>query len=97
MLVLSRKIGEVITIGSNVRITVLSFDRGVIRLGIEAPKEIAIHRKEVYDKIIDLNIQSSQTDVNDIKNLINDNGLNFENTDNLDLDNIVVVKPSNKD
>lgn len=97
MLVLSRKIGEVITIGSNVRITVLSFDRGVIRLGIEAPKEIAVHRKEVYDKIIDLNIQSSQTDVNDIKNLINDNGLNFENTDNLDLDNIVVVKPSNKD
>ncbi|MGA2296722.1 MAG: carbon storage regulator, partial [FCB group bacterium] len=36
MLVLSRKVGEVITVGSSVKITVLGFDRGIIRLGIEA-------------------------------------------------------------
>ena len=51
MLVLSRKIGEVITVGNSVKITVLSFDRGVVRLGIEAPKNIPVHRKEVHDKL----------------------------------------------
>jgi carbon storage regulator len=55
MLVLSRKIGEVITIGSQVQITVLSFDRGIVRLGIDAPKTIPVHRKEVHDKIIRMN------------------------------------------
>ena len=51
MLVLSRKVGEVVTIGNSIEITVISYDRGVIRLGINAPKSIAVHRKEVYDKI----------------------------------------------
>ena len=60
MLVLSRKIGEIITIGSSVKVTVLSFDRGVIRLGIEAPKSIPVHRKEVYDKIIEMNRQAAK-------------------------------------
>lgn len=85
MLVLSRKVGEVITIGSAVKITVLSFDRGVIRLGIEAPKNIPVHRKEVYDKIIELNKKSSTTDVAAIKNAINEAGLKLElpQTDNL--------------
>lgn len=70
MLVLSRKIGEVITVGNSVKITVLSFDRGVVRLGIEAPKSVPVHRKEVYDKIIEVNTQASKTDVNAFKNLI---------------------------
>ncbi len=70
MLVLSRKIGEVITVGNSVKITVLSFDRGVVRLGIEAPKTIPVHRKEVYDKIIEINKQASKTDVNALKNII---------------------------
>ena len=95
MLVLSRKIGEVITIGSSVRITVLSFDRGVIRLGIEAPKEIAVHRKEVYDKIIDLNIKSSQTELSAIKNIMNDSGLKFENIENDELDDVILIKNDN--
>lgn len=96
MLVLSRKIGEVITIGSSVRITVLSFDRGVIRLGIEAPKEIAVHRKEVYDKIIELNIKSSQTELNAIKSIINDSGLKFDDIENDGLDDAVMIKPTNE-
>lgn len=61
MLVLSRKIGEVITIGSEVKITVLNYDRGVVRLGIDAPKSIPVHRKEIYDKIIELNQQAART------------------------------------
>ena len=70
MLVLSRKIGEVITIGSSVKITVLSFDRGIVRLGIEAPKSIPVHRKEVYDKIIEMNRQAAKTEVSSLKKAI---------------------------
>lgn len=60
MLVLSRKIGEVITIGNTITITILSYDRGVVRIGIEAPKDIPVHRKEVYDRIVELNRQAAQ-------------------------------------
>lgn len=63
MLVLSRKIGEVITIGTSVKITVLSYDRGVVRLGVDAPKSIPVHRKEVHDKIIEMNRQAAKTEI----------------------------------
>jgi carbon storage regulator len=59
MLVLSRKIGEVITIGNSIKITILSYDRGIVRVGIEAPKDVPVHRKEVYDRIIELNRQAA--------------------------------------
>lgn len=64
MLVLSRKTGEVITIGGDVKITVVSVDRGVVRLGIEAPRDVPVHRKEVYDRIVELNVQAAHADVN---------------------------------
>ena len=67
MLVLSRKVGEVITIGNSIRVTVLGFDRGFVKLGIEAPRTIAVHRKEVYDKIIEVNQQAAKVEVLDIK------------------------------
>ena len=47
MLVLSRKLGEKIFIGENICITVVDIDRGKIRLGIEAPREVAIYRQEL--------------------------------------------------
>lgn len=83
MLVLSRKIGEVITIGSSVKITVLSFDRGVVRLGIDAPKSIPVHRKEVYDKIIEMNMQATKAEVSTMKKALSKNGVVFNqnNTD----------------
>lgn len=70
MLVLSRKIGEVITVGNNVTVTVLSYDRGVVRLGIDAPKSVDVHRKEIYDKIITLNKKAVKTERNAIKSMI---------------------------
>ncbi len=70
MLVLSRKIGEVITIGSSVKITVVGYSRGVVRLGIEAPKSIQVHRKEVYDKIIELNKQAAKTEIAQLKDAL---------------------------
>jgi carbon storage regulator len=77
MLVLSRKIGEVITVGSSVKITVLSFDRGVVRLGIEAPKSVPVHRKEVHDKIIEMNKLAARTQIDDLKNALNESGVIF--------------------
>ena len=47
MLVLSRKLGEKIYIGDNVCITVVDIDRGKIRLGIEAPRDVPIYREEL--------------------------------------------------
>lgn len=47
MLVLSRKLGERIVIGDNIVVTVVEIDRGKIRLGIDAPKEVAIYRGEL--------------------------------------------------
>jgi carbon storage regulator len=47
MLVLSRKLGEKIFIGENICITVVDIDRGKIRLGIEAPREVSIYRQEL--------------------------------------------------
>ncbi len=86
MLVLSRKVGEMITIGSSITVTILSFDRGVIRLGIEAPKDVPVHRKEVYDKIIDLNKKSSQIQPSAIKSIITETELkiNSQSSDKLD-------------
>ena len=47
MLVLSRKLGEKIIIGDNICITVVDIDRGKIRLGIEAPRDVPIYRQEL--------------------------------------------------
>ncbi len=67
MLVLSRKTGEVITIGNDIKITLVSIDRGVVRLGIEAPRDVPVHRKEVYDRIVELNRQAATADVASIQ------------------------------
>ncbi len=52
MLVLSRQTDETIVIGGNIRVTVLHSRSGAVRLGIDAPAEVAIHRDEVYSKIL---------------------------------------------
>ena len=51
MLVLCRKKGEQIVIGEGIQVTVLVVKGGRVRLGIEAPNAVSVHRKEVYDKI----------------------------------------------
>lgn len=51
MLVLSRKPNESIIINGNIEITVVSVDRGKVRLGIKAPKDVPVHRQEVYEAI----------------------------------------------
>ncbi len=51
MLVLSRKRDESIVIGDNVRITIADIRGGQVRIGIDAPKDVAVHRQEVFDAI----------------------------------------------
>jgi carbon storage regulator len=51
MLILTRRVGETLMIGDDVSITVLGVRSGQIRIGIDAPKEIPVHREEIYKKI----------------------------------------------
>jgi carbon storage regulator len=53
MLVLSRKRGERIMIGNNIELTIMGVHGGTVRLGLEAPKEVAIHREEVFRRVQD--------------------------------------------
>ena len=55
MLVLSRRVGESVMIGSNVRVTVVEARGDQIRLGIDAPRSIAVHREEVFRQVQDAN------------------------------------------
>lgn len=51
MLILTRKIGESLLIGDKVEITVLNIRGSQVKLGVKAPKEIAVHREEIYQRI----------------------------------------------
>ena len=51
MLVLSRRLGEKLIIGDDVKITVLGISGNQVRLGIDAPREIPVHREEIANKI----------------------------------------------
>ena len=53
MLILTRKMGESIHVGDSVIVTVLGVARGQVKLGIEAPRELAVHREEIYRRIQD--------------------------------------------
>ncbi|HZK43220.1 MAG TPA: carbon storage regulator CsrA [Syntrophomonadaceae bacterium] len=61
MLVLSRKKGESIIIGENIEITIVEIQGDVIRLGIEAPREISIYRQELWEEIKKSNQEATQT------------------------------------
>ena len=60
MLVLSRKQHESIKIGDDIEISVVEVEGDKVRLGIKAPKEVEVHRKEVYDKIMEENKQAAK-------------------------------------
>ncbi len=51
MLILSRRVGEAVTIGTDVTITVLSVKGNQVRLGVQAPKSVAVHRQEIFNRI----------------------------------------------
>jgi len=61
MLILTRKLGESITIGDNIKVTVLGIYGRQVRLGVEAPADVIVHREEVYLKIQEENRKASRT------------------------------------
>lgn len=69
MLVLTRKVGEGIIIGDDIRVTVVEIKGGGIRLGIEAPAEKKIYRQELYERIGRENKEAATWDLSDLETL----------------------------
>jgi carbon storage regulator CsrA len=51
MLILTRRVGETVVIGNNVTVTVLGVKGNQVRLGVKAPKDISVHREEIFERI----------------------------------------------
>ena len=51
MLILTRRVGETLVIGDDIRITVLGTRGNQVRMGVNAPKNVAVHREEIYQRI----------------------------------------------
>lgn len=69
MLILNRKVGESIVIDDKVEVTILESVDGKIKLGIEAPKEVVILRKEVYEEVKAENTVASDISMEQFNNL----------------------------
>lgn len=55
MLILARKVGEAIAISDDIKIRVVDIKGGQVRIGVEAPENVAVHREEVYQRILEEN------------------------------------------
>lgn len=73
MLVLTRKVGEKIQIGDDISITIMEVKGKQVRVGIEAPATVKVHREEIYQRIREENINAANIDLtefNRIKDLL---------------------------
>ena len=59
MLVLTRRLNEVIQLGDDIRITVVAIDADRVRIGIDAPRDLPIYRKELLEEVTNLNRQAA--------------------------------------
>jgi carbon storage regulator len=51
MLILTRRVGEKLKIGASITVTVLAVKGNQVRIGVDAPKDVAVHREEIFDRI----------------------------------------------
>ena len=70
MLILTRKLGERIAIGDDITITFLEIKGKQVKVGIEAPRNISIHRQEIYEKIKSENLESSGIYADDLSKAV---------------------------
>jgi carbon storage regulator len=61
VLILTRRIGETLNIGDDIQVTVLGIKGNQIRLGINAPKDVPVHREEIYERIRHDDIEEEQS------------------------------------
>ncbi len=70
MLILTRRLGESITIGDNIRISVLGVSGRQVRIGIDAPSDVVVHREEVYVRIQEENRRAAQVMKKDLSSVV---------------------------
>ena len=70
MLILTRKLGESITIGDSIRVSVLGIRGRQVRLGIDAPSDVVVHREEIYVKIQEENRKAAGNVKSDILGMV---------------------------
>jgi len=68
VLILTRKIGEAIAIGDNIKIKLLEIKGGQAKIGIEAPSLVTVHREEVFQRIVEENKKAAQDIATDLHN-----------------------------
>lgn len=66
MLVLTRKVNQAIVIGEGIEVVVLEVRGEQVRLGIKAPRNVTVHRQEIFDQIQEENVSASDTDMSDV-------------------------------
>lgn len=71
MLILTRRLGESITIGDKIKVSVLGIHGRQVRIGIDAPQDVIVHREEIYVKIQEENRQASKSIKNDLSGILN--------------------------
>lgn len=69
MLVISRKKGESLLIGDDIEITVIKLEDGSVKLGVNAPKEVTILRKELYEEVENENKNAAKADLSLLKKI----------------------------
>ncbi len=70
MLILTRKLGESIAIGDNIKVSVLGIHGRQVRIGIEAPQDVIVHREEIYLKVQEENRNASKSIKTDLINVV---------------------------
>jgi carbon storage regulator len=70
VLILTRRLGESITIGDNIKVSVLGIHGRQVRLGIDAPPEVIVHREEIYVKIQQENRQAAKSLKEDLAGMV---------------------------
>jgi len=69
MLILTRKLGESIAIGDQIKVTLIEIQGKHVKIGVNAPKDVPIHRQEIYEKIQEENIRAAQISQADLDRL----------------------------